>query len=274
MRFERVARKLWCEPWIILPRMHNVIAGVFAAHVNDRSNTAGLGDLFEPQEPEKMDIQDGVAVIPVRGVISREISSMERISGACDVEDIARMIGQAENDPNVRAAVFDMDTPGGGVEGVMETAEIIRAMKKPTISHTASMMASAGYWLGSAANAVYATGSSTVGSIGVYLPMLDQSRAMEQAGLVVDLIKSRKTPYKGAGYPGTSLTDDQRQDFQDGVDHLYDLFSGAVKRYRPMVSDDAMDGRTFFGTQAQAVGLIDSVASLQEAIRDAREMAS
>ena len=122
IRFEHVARKLWCEPWLILPRMHSVISGVFADHLARRMENAGLGDLFEPQEEMPMEVRDGVAIIPVKGVISREISSMERISGAVDVMDVEDMIDEAEDREDVIAVVFEISSPGGGVTGVEELA--------------------------------------------------------------------------------------------------------------------------------------------------------
>lgn len=274
MRFERVARKLWCECWLILPRMHQVITGVFENHLQIRQQQPGVEELFDKAEPPAMDVRDGVAVIPIKGVISREISQMERISGAADVNEISAMVSMAEADSTVRAIVFDVDSPGGGVEGVEELAAQINATTKPSIAHTSGMMASAAYWLGAAADLIYASNSATVGSIGVYLPVLDQSRRYEQAGMYVDLIKSKKTPHKGAGFPGTSLTEEQRADFQAGVDYLYERFSGAVRKYRKQAKIEAMDGRTFFGSQAGEFGLIDANASLEKAIADARKMAT
>lgn len=273
IRFENVARKLWCEPWLILPRMHAVISGVFADHLSRRMDNAGLGDLFEPQEEMPMEVRDGVAIIPIKGVISREISSMERISGAVDVMDIEDMIDEAEDREDVRAVVFEVSSPGGGVTGVEELADRIKAMRKPSVAWTGEMMASAAYWIASAADVIYASTSADIGSIGVYLPVIDESRAMENAGMYVDLIRSTKTPHKGAGFPGTKLTADQRAEFQAGVDYLYERFSGAVKRNRKMASPDAMDGRTFFGPQALEYGLIDAVTGLSTAINDARRMA-
>lgn len=273
IRFERTARKLWCEPWMILPQMHQVISEVFADHLERKLASPGIADLFEPQDGPKMAVCDGVAVIPVKGVISREISQMERISGAADVSEISVLMEIAEDDPNVSAVVFDVDSPGGGVEGVEELAEEIAQMKKPSISHTSGTMASAAYWIGSAADLIYASGSSKVGSIGVYLPVLDRAREFEAAGRYVDIIKSKKTPQKAAGYPGTSLSVEQRDDLQASVDYLYERFSGAVKRFRPSAKAEAMDGRCFFGSQSMAHGLIDAVAPLEIAIRDAKKMA-
>ena len=272
IRFEHVARKLWCEPWLILPRMHAVISSVFEDHLSRRLDNAGLGDLFEPQEPEPMQVENGVAIIPVRGVISREISDMERISGAADVLDIEDMIDEAESRADVSAVMFDISSPGGTVTGVEELAQRIRDMRKPSLTWTGDMMASAAYWIGSAADIVYASTSADVGSIGVYLPIVDSTRAHEMAGEYVDLIRSTKTPHKGAGFPGTKLTEAQRAEFQAGVDYLYDRFAGAVKSARPMVSADAMDGRTFYGPQAKEMGLVDAIAGRKQALRDAATM--
>jgi ClpP class serine protease len=105
------------------------------------------------------------------------------------------------------------------------------------------------------------------------MAMLDEARAYANAGVSGDVIKSEGSPLKGAGIPGTSLTPEQRANFQSQVDYLYNRFSGAVKTSRKRVADEALKGSTFYGSEAKRVGLIDSVASLETAIRDAAAMA-
>jgi protease-4 len=269
MKFAHVTRKLYAEPWMILPEVHQRLQSVFERHL------AGLESLFEMPEGEgpEYSVRDGVAVIPVKGVISREISGMEKACGGFDLLDLMDLMDDAEKDETVKAIVLDIDSPGGGVTGVEEAGARIRASSKPVIASVSGMAASAAYWLASQARAVYSTESAQTGSIGVYMALLDQTRALEAAGLRVDLIKSEGSPLKAAGHPGIPLSDEQRASLQGQVDYLYNRFTAAVSSTRRRLSADATKGGTFYGTAAKAAGLVDSIADLNTAIRDARKLA-
>lgn len=272
-RFEKVARRLYCENWAILPRMHAVISDIFQKHVT-RTISAQEIELFGEKEELVMSVVDGVAVIPVHGVISKGINAMDRMSGATDVDEIGAMLKAAMADESVSAVVLDVDSPGGSVSGVPELAAAVAELSKhkPVIAATESLMASAAYWISAGARAIYATPSAEVGSIGVYLPILDESGAYAAAGYKMEVLRSAETPLKGAGIPGTALTPEQRADLQAGVDYLFSMFSGFVKSHR-RVDSEAMRGQTLFGNQAKAAGLVDSIGGLAEAIRDAKKLA-
>jgi signal peptide peptidase SppA len=178
-----------------------------------------------------------------------------------------------QQDETVKAIVLDIDSPGGGVTGVEEAGARIRASSKPVIASVSGMAASAAYWLASQARAVYSTESAQTGSIGVYMALLDQSRRMEMEGVRVDLIKSEGSPLKAAGLPGLPLSDEQRANLQAQVDYIYARFTAAVSSTRRRLSADATKGGTFYGSAAKAAGLVDSIADLSTAIRDAAKLA-
>lgn len=271
MKLERTIRRVWCEPWLILPSMHQTISAILARHY--AGDGLELDDLFEAPDAD-MTIVDGVATIPVKGVISKDISKMERMSGAVDVRDVSALLDAAANDPTVSAVVLDVDSPGGTVQGVPELAARVAEVNKskPIIAYTDGLMASAAYWISAGASAIYASESATIGSIGVYLALMDSSRAHELHGYKVELIKSEGSPLKAAGMPGTSLSDEQRADLQASVDYLYGQFSGFVKANRK-TPDESMRGQTFFGSQSIGAGLVDSVSSIERAKADALALA-
>jgi signal peptide peptidase SppA len=281
-----VSRAVYCEPWLIEPQMHRVLCGILDAHIKggieERESrrrgvellTARMGeDAEEYKKPEPYSLVDGVAVVPLYGVIGRRVSALEQSSGVSDVGAFANAVQAAANDQQARAIVLDIDSPGGTVGGVQAAADAVRAANavKPVIAHSGDLMASAAYWIGAAAGAVYADETAVIGSIGVYAAVLDSSRAMEMQGLKSEVFASG--PYKGAGMPGTSLTDEQRQNIQARVDALAGVFKADVRRGRPAVADDAMQGQTMLAGQALTAGLIDSVATLPRAIADARKWA-
>jgi ClpP class serine protease len=127
-------------------------------------------------------------------------------------------------------------------------------------------VASAAYWIGSAADRVISSPSATVGSIGVYLAIPDYSKAAEMAGIKLVVIKSGK--FKGAGIEGTSLNADQVENLQASVDAIHADFKAAVSMKRKMVKADAMEGQTFSGKQAAQQGLVTGLSdSFNEALR-------
>jgi signal peptide peptidase SppA len=205
---------------------------------------------------------NGIAVIPVQGMIGKRVGALEKTSGVTDIDEVSALFNVAMADSSVRGVLFDIDSPGGTVGGVMELAENIRFSRneKPVWAFTEGDMDSAAYWIGSAASHIAATKSASVGSIGVYLPLLDSTRAFEMAGYKQEVIKSGNL--KAIGVPGTPLADDQRAYLQSQVDFLYAQFKAAVIEGRGRnVPDEAMQGQAFYTEQAQGFGLVDDVVS-------------
>lgn len=264
MRFRHVLQLVHSEPWLITPAAHDTIRALL------ESKLAGLPLEIEPAAPPAMTIEDGVAVIPVHGVIGKGLSAIEKSCGACGVEDVAANLHAAENDPNVVAVLYDIDSPGGSVPGVPELAEQIRNATKPSLAWTSGQMDSAAYWIGSAADGVMLTPSAEVGSIGVYMPWADQSRRYEQAGVKMEVIRNTGGTFKGMGVPGTSLTPEQRAHLQERVDAIYGMFTASVAARRPAVTAESMRGQTFLGAKAVAAGLADELASYTDALQYVR----
>jgi len=210
-------------------------------------------------------VMDGVGVIPISGVIGKGLSPLEKMVGAVDVDDIADAIDVFEEDPNVNRIAFHVSSPGGTVTGVEELAKKIRGISVPTMAFTDTEMASAAYWLGSQADHVIASPSSTVGSVGVYLVVPDFSEAYKQAGVDMKVIKAGK--FKAAGLEGTSLSEEQVQNLQEGVDEIHADFRNAVRSVRSRVKDEDMEGQVFSGRQAAARGMVTGLAdSFREAL--------
>ena len=211
-------------------------------------------------------VQNGVGIIPVVGVIGKGLSPLEKMMGAADVNDLADAVDAFAANPEVEKVAFQISSPGGTVTGVEELANKIRGLGKPTLAYTDSEMASAAYWIGSAADRVVSSPSATVGSIGVYIAIPDYSAAAEMAGIKMVVIKSGK--FKGAGIEGTSLNSDQIENLQASVDTIHGEFKAAVNMKRKMVKAEAMEGQTFSGKQAATQGLVTGLAdSFSEALR-------
>jgi signal peptide peptidase SppA len=274
MKLMRVLQKVYCEPWLIRPDFHARIADIVKLHAagNEaqiKANLAMMGlDIEEPEDIE-CEMIGAVAVLPIQGVIGKRVGMLQKTSGVTDIDEVSALFNSTMADPSVKAILLDIDSPGGTVGGVMEFAELIRDCRsdKPVWAFTDGDMDSAAYWIGSACGHIAATSSACVGSIGVYLPLIDQSRAYEMAGYKAEVIKAGEL--KAIGVPGTSLTSEQRAHLQSQVDYLCDMFKASVNEGRGKTIDPSfMQGQALYAPQALAAGLIDDVVSNRQEVID------
>jgi capsid assembly protease len=213
---------------------------------------------------------NGVAVIPVYGVIAQRASMFDDISGGTSCEAISKALNAALADESVGSIVFDVDSPGGTVTGVPELAAEIYAArgKKPIIAVANGMAASAAYWIASAADKIVVTPSGEVGSIGVYTAHHDVSAMMEKEGVKITFIQAGK--HKTEGNPYEPLSDEAKADIQDGVDKFYGMFTRGVAGGRGVspekVLSDFGQGRMLLAEDAVAAGMADEVATLDQVL--------
>jgi signal peptide peptidase SppA len=260
------------EPWLVTATAH-------AALVEALAGLAPQSFFFDDEEdkaekPDYSVMDGGVAVLPVNGMTCVRPSRAEKkYLGMTCTQEIGEAMDRAMTDPRVNALVLQFGSPGGTANGSPELADRVRAYAerggKPVVAFTDSVMASAAYQVGSQANAVIATRSATVGSIGTVISFLDVSKAYEQMGIERKVITNDGATFKGAGIPGTKLTPEQEAQIKRVANAHGEMFKRTVKARRPGVADDTMRGQTFVGDEALSVGLIDEVGSLDRAIKTA-----
>lgn len=256
-------------PWAIEPAKLLEIQAIYATHLRgDKIDIAGIeAKLGRPlnNEAQRYTIQDGVAIIPLEGVFAKKANLFSQISGGVSTELAARDLRDAMADPAVHSIILAIDSPGGTVDGTQALADIVAASAKPIVTLANGTMASAAYWIGSAANAVYVADSTTiVGSIGVVATHTDISKAQEQEGVKTTEIFAGQ--YKRIASSYAPLSKEGRQTMQDQVDYTYSLFVSAVATNRSVSTDTVLsnmaDGRIFIGQQAIDAGLVDGVSTL------------
>jgi len=272
MRLQRINELVNFKPWLITPTAHASIRALVARRIEmPRSDELDqdFADLVIQREPMAI-TPAGVAVITIRGIVGQGMSRIEKACGNTGTEEIAFELAQAVADPQVVGILLDIDSPGGTVGGIPELADRIAEanQEKPVYVFSSGMICSAAYWLACAATGIFVTRSADVGSIGVYLPWIDSTVALAQEGLSVEIIRNTGADLKGAGYPGTSLTPEQRTFLQADVDEVAAMFQSHVQDNRPDVSPDAMRGQSLLAESAQAAGLVDGI------VRDRDEVLS
>ena len=267
MRYAHIIEQVSRKPWAILPESHAAICALIERKLKGETVAAEREGAFGEDLPS-MTIENGIAYIPVHGILARGVSAIEKSCGVCDYCDVESDIVEARNNSEVQGIVLDIDSPGGAVNGLYEcSAEIKTASEmKPVVCHTSGNMCSAAYHLAVSGSAVTATPSSTVGSVGCIIQVLDESKAFEMAGYKMETFRS--DPMKAIGARGTSLTDSQKEFLQAVVDEAANEFKQHVRHNRRSIEESALDGRVFTAATAKRLKLIDEVVgSLAEAAR-------
>lgn len=256
------------QPWLITPEAH---AAMVAA-------ARSMFDTHPPQiapeaESPLLSIEDGVGVIAVNGPIIRKPGLIAQILfGATDTDELIAAVAEAGERPDVSAVLFDIDSPGGSVNGTPELAQAVADLSraKYVYAFSAGQMCSAAYWVASQCDAIYATPSARVGSIGVILPVIDSSEAMRREGIKVEVFAAGK--YKSAGTPGVPLTDDQRQWLQSDVEEIAGEFHAAVLARGRKIPAEAMEGQTFSARKAMRFNLAGMAKNRDEVLGRLRSL--
>lgn len=216
--------------------------------------------------------QGSLMVVPVVGPISKYASMVHNLStgAGASVQRVSQVFDAAVADPDRRAVLLKIDSPGGSAAGSFTLAEKVLKAREAGVhvySYADDLMASAGYLWGAMGKEIYGTSIAHVGSIGVYRLLRDTSKAMEAGGVKVHLVKAGKS--KGAGIEGVEVTPESLATIQREVDAIYDRFKALVVQGRPGIKsaiDDLADGSVLTGSAAVAAGLMDHVMSFEEVV--------
>lgn len=259
------------SPWAILPSKLIVLGEIVIRHANGEKLTAEEIEarIHGASRPPERRVQS-VAVLPLFGTIFPRANMMTEVSGATSAEMFGAAFSQLVDDPSVGAILLDVNSPGGQINGVPElSTRIFEARgRKPIVAVANHQMASAAYWIASAADEIVVSPSSDVGSIGVFSVHEDISRQLENDGVNVTLIRAGK--FKAEVNPYAPLNEEARAYIQNRVDDAYNWFVEAVARNRNVktstVRDGFGEGRMVTADQAVSLGMADRVGTLEETI--------
>ncbi len=278
MRYAHVASAFYNTPWYLSARKMTEIDGFLrprlAGDVRFEISDAQLADWRAQREAAQaraaQNSRGAVAVIPIFGVIMQRADMFTDASGGTPIERLAKSFRSALADPSIETIVFDVDSPGGSVLGVEEfSKEIFQARRqKKILAISNSLMASAAYYIASAAGEVVASPSSETGSIGVFALHLDFSEQIRQAGIKPTFVTYGK--YKAEGNELEPLREETRDFIQQRVSEYGELFVQAVARNRGVsaatIRRDFGEGRAFGAKEAKQRGLVDRIASFDETL--------
>ncbi len=207
-------------------------------------------------------IGEKVAVIDIGGIISKSDSYI-------------KLIHTYRDDPNVKAIVLRINTPGGSVAPVQEIYRELTKLDKPIVASMGSTAASGGYYIACVADTIFANPGTLTGSIGVIMQFTKMKGLYEKVGLEQQVVKSGQ--FKDSGSIFRDLSDEEIAILQETVDDVYNQFVDAISESRVdhLTRDEITklaDGRIFSGNQALTHKLVDKLGNLQDAILIAGEL--
>jgi len=213
---------------------------------------------------------DGVALVEINEiVVSNPYPSLLGLSSQALVETLRR----ADKDPQVKAILLYIDSPGGDIVASDEVYKALKGLKKPVVAYLGEVATSGAYYIACGADKIVAHPASLTGSIGVIVEMPNVQKLMEKLGVEVVVIKSGPHKDEGSFYRG--LTEEERAYWQALVERVHQMFIEVVAKERGLPEEKVKaiaDGRIFLGEEAFKLGLVDKLGNFDDALKLAGEL--
>ena len=219
-----------------------------------------------------------VLVIPIRGIISDAPRRQFITTWPSMVQEIVSQLRKAEDDPEVKAVLLKIDSPGGSVTAsdlIYNEIMVFKQRKKAKV--VAAMMgvaASGGYYIALPADFILAHPTTVTGSVGVLFLNPNVSGLMEKIGVDVNVSKTGEN--KDMGSPFRQATEEEQGIIQDIVDRLGAQFLDHIAEHRklgPNRLKEISSARIYLADDALKLGMVDSIGYLDEAVSRAKKLA-
>jgi protease-4 len=216
------------------------------------------------------DPKQKVGVVRFGGVISDETK-----------RPFVMLLEHLRRDPDLKALVLEIDSPGGEVTASDELYDAVLRLKKekniPVVISMGSLAASGGYYMAMTGNKIVAQETTLTGSIGVLMFRIDLSQFANKYGVQDGTVVSDGSTFKNAGSPLKPMTDEETQYFKSVLNDSFEVFKQRIVAGRPNMTRQEIDavanGKIYSAKQALALKLVDRIGYLEDAIADAAQLA-
>jgi protease-4 len=248
------------KPFTLLVLLHTAVIGIALA-------------LLWRQPSERRHNRETIMIIPIEGMITMGRGAMGH---GDSVDDIVSTIDHLSEQPEVKAIVLKINSPGGSVGAVQAIHGALQRFRKTgrhVVSSFGDVAASGGYYVACAGDKIVSYPGTLTGSIGVVLQLPNVTGLMQKIGVRMDAVTSG--PMKDAGSPFRTMTPGEQKYFKAVVMDAYGQFFEAVKTGRKMPEADLRkiaDGRVMSGKMALDAKLVDKLGGLSDAVDLAKEI--
>jgi signal peptide peptidase SppA len=259
--------------WAIRPEAVETVLQLFSPRKHQ-----GWAEGWDVAKPSVLDKGTGntatkVAVIPIRGVLTKDGPAWI----GTNYDAITSALESAGSDSAVKRIVLAVDSPGGEVTGLPETAALLAsvAKQKPVSAIVEGTAASAAYWLASQASDITLTPSGEVGSVGVRMMHADVSKMLDDAGIKITEMSSGD--FKTEWSPYKPLSEEAKTDMQTKLSAMHnefikDVAAGRAGRASVEIRRNRFgEGRMFRSSEAMTHGLVDKIQSARDFYRTIME---
>ncbi|OGV21570.1 MAG: hypothetical protein A2X47_13250 [Lentisphaerae bacterium GWF2_38_69] len=256
-----------------------------------------IGSIFGEQ-PKDIDIYTGgkieqiyvsgnhksvnkIALIKVNGVIFSGVNSWDEMVNA---DSIASQIYAAQSDPEVKAIILEINSPGGEVSAADKIYNFIqnfRKTKRPVIALFDSMAASGGYYIAAQTDWIVSGRLSITGSIGVIIDSIKYYDLLSKVGVQDEVYKTGE--FKDLLNGGRPTTLGEKELLKNMIGESYNIFVDIVSKGRIsknikltpeyIKTSEIGDGRVFSGQEALQLGLVDQIGYYSDALNKALSLA-
>lgn len=215
-----------------------------------------------------------IAVLRLEGAIASGSDPTSLFSEASINSDkIVPVIHKLAADPNVKAIVLRVDSPGGSALASDLIWRALETCNKPVVASMGDTAASGGYYISMGADSIYAEPGTLTGSIGVVGGKIAIEGLMKKVGVTTSVISRGKN--SGVMSMTGGFSDSEREAMQEMLNHTYEQFTQKAATGRKMehkALEALARGRVYTGRQAKEIGLVDELGTLADAIKHARSL--
>jgi protease-4 len=185
------------------------------------------------------------------------------------VERMRIFVDHVKDDPNVKAVILEINSPGGGITASDEIHHLFTDLRtkyqKKLVVSMRTLAASGGYYVAVPAEKIYAQPTTLTGSIGVIWPAFEVTGMLDKIGVTPEVIKSdQANDFKDAGSPLHKFTDKDREYIKGLVNNAHQRFRKIVEDGRKgklaVSIDEIAIGKIWTAEEAKAKGLVDEIA--------------
>ena len=261
------------DGYLYYDEYENLLREELGLDTDDGLNYVDLEDYTEVSGRKKLQSgADKIAVIYAQGEILYGEGGKEYIGQGL----LTRALQKAKNNDNIKAIVLRVNSPGGNAltsDIIWREVELVKKVK-PVVASFGNMAASGGYYIGVGADKIVAEPTTITGSIGVFGTIPNAHELSATIGINAEQVGTNKNAVDYSLFE--PMTASFRNLVKEGIEKTYATFLQRVADGRNLSIDevDALaQGRVWSGADAQAMGLVDQLGSLDDAIALAAELA-
>lgn len=263
---EQILKDINAAAWAIMPEALQAIITKVSSQASFSIDAKTIEALARPS----VKTPGGVAILNLSGTLTQKENFFCFMCGGTSVEAFGRRFDEAVANPNIKAIVINVDSPGGEVSGIPELADkILQARgEKHIVAIANSIMASAAFWVAAAADEVVITPSGQMGSVGTVFIHHEISEQLKENGIKVTIFSAGDNKVNGNTLE--PLTEEATAEIQETVDGFNDMFVAGLAKARGVsktfVNSNFGQGKMFMAKDAVKLGLADRVATLDQVL--------